>query len=59
MTTENQTNNVEETIAQTAGENLNLSQKQAVKFAKQAQALRHNLLLRRQQQEERAKKEIK
>lgn len=40
-------------IAQTAMENLNLSAKKAVSFAKQARALQHNLTLRKKQMQER------
>ena len=39
-----------------AKENLNLSPKQMDKFLKQAEALRRNLALRKQQQQERTKK---
>ena len=53
MTTQNEN----EKIINLAKENLNLSQKQAEKFAKQTRALQKNLQLRKKQKEERAKKE--
>lgn len=51
MTQTKQSPEITDTLIKTAQENLNLTSKQATKFAKQAQALRQNLALRRQQQE--------
>lgn len=53
MTQKKQLPHSSDLTAQTVAENLNLSPKQAAKFARQAEALRHNLILRHRQQKER------
>ncbi len=47
----------DEKLIQIIKENLNLSQKQAEKFAKQARELQKNIVLRKKQKEERELKE--
>ncbi len=50
------TSEKDDKLIQTIKENLNLSQKQAEKFLKQARELQKNIQLRKKQKEEREKK---
>lgn len=50
------TNEKDTQMLQTIKENLNLSQKQAEKFLKQARELQKNIALRKKQKEEREQK---